>query len=475
MSDFKLIEAANGSATKIVGMAYGGGKLNLGWGHPVVVDLSGLDIAETIPLLTDHDNKTECRVGMISAQVKADTLEITGEILSDSEAAKNIVAQAKAGAQWQLSIGADVKEEMLVETGTKVVNGQEHSAPFHHVTKSTLREVSVVAVGADASTTMKIAAKFNLQGDKEMSSEKNKEAVVQAAETEQTVKAAHVVPQEDFSTVAAGAVKAERKRISDIQDVCNGEFPEIEKEAISAGWDINATREKVLEAFRSKKPETTVNVIVKENKTDAKTLEAAFALRSGISAEIAAASYGEQTVDAAMKDMDISLKELMQECLRIEGQYVGRSFGNDEIKASFSSVSLPGILSNVANKKLLQSYEAQPVIATKLCSTGDLNDFKETERFRLTDVGDLLPVAADGEIKDGGLLEDTATNRLETYGKKFCLTRKMIINDDLNAFMKVPVAMGNRAARLIDQLFFSRLLQNPAQNDGKALFHNSHR
>ena len=43
-----------------------------------------------------------------------------------------------------------------------------------------------------------------------------------------------------------------------------------------------------------------------------------------------------------------------------------------------------------------------------------------------------------------------------------CLTRKMIINDDLGAFMKVPTAMGNRAARLIDQLFFSRLLSNPA-------------
>jgi hypothetical protein len=132
-------------------------------------------------------------------------------------------------------------------------------------------------------------------------------------------------------------------------------------------------------------------------------------------------------------------------------------------------------LSNVANKKLLQSYEAQPVIATKLCSTGDLNDVKETERFRLTDVGDLLPIAPDGEIKDGGVIEEGAKNQLETYGKKFCLTRKMIINDDLGAFMKVPVAMGNRAARLIDQLFFSRLLANPTQADGKALFSSAHK
>lgn len=51
----------------------------------------------------------------------------------------------------------------------------------------------------------------------------------------------------------------------------------------------------------------------------------------------------------------------------------------------------------------------------------------------------------------------------------------MIINDDLGAFMKVPVGMGNRAARLIDQLFFSRLLKNPVQLDGKALFSAAHK
>jgi len=51
----------------------------------------------------------------------------------------------------------------------------------------------------------------------------------------------------------------------------------------------------------------------------------------------------------------------------------------------------------------------------------------------------------------------------------------MIINDDLGAFMKVPTAMGNRAARLIDQLFFSRLLKNPVQQDGKQLFSTAHK
>jgi hypothetical protein len=94
------------------------------------------------------------------------------------------------------------------------------------------------------------------------------------------------------------------------------------------------------------------------------TLEAAFALRAGVDAETLAKSYDEKTVEAGMKDSDISIREMMQECLRLEGKYAGRTFDNDTIRAAFSTVSLPTILSNVANKKLLKSFENQPIIAT---------------------------------------------------------------------------------------------------------------
>lgn len=270
------------------------------------------------------------------------------------------------------------------------------------------------------------------------------------------------------------AVKAERKRVADIRAICAGEFPEIEAEAIDNGLGIDEVREKVLAAFRKKQPTTAPNVIIKAEQTDAKTLEASFMLRAGLGEEAVQKAYGDQTLEAAAKARDISMKELFCESLKIEGKNPGRSFGNDTIEAAFSTVSLPGILNNVANKVLLRAFNAQPIIATKLCSTGDLNDFKESERYRLTDVGDLKPVAADGEIKDGGLTEEKSTNQLETYAKKFCLTRKMILNDDLGAFLKVPTAMGNRAARLIDQLFFARLLANPAQSDGQNLFSAAH-
>ena len=525
MSEFTLIEAAGGRP-KVAGIAYSGGKMTLpGWKYPVVVDLAGMEIPETVPLLANHENKTDARVGMISASVKNNALEITGEIVSENEDAKNIVAQSKAGADWQLSIGADVKDCELVQ-GKREVNGQEAEGPFYHVKRSTLREVSIVAVGADAHTILKVTAKFNItnpnsnegaentmpDNTKKPEDQKKTPAAATAAAPEQkpaaepekkpepaktpaaepekkpdtakaeAVPAAITASAADVATAAkdaaVAAVKAERERVSAIQSICNGEFPEIEKEAVSAGWTPEVVTKKVLETIRAERPAANVNITVKtapEGGEVRNTIEAAMCLRVGISADALEKSYGAQTVEAGMRDMDMPLRQLLIECMKLDGIPYSRGFDNETIRAAFSSVSLPGILSNVANKKLLQSYEAQPVIATKLCSTGDLNDFKENDRFRLTDIGDLLPVAADGEIKEGGLVEESAKNQLDTYGKRFCLTRKMIINDDLGAFMKVPTAMGNRAARLIDQLFFARLLKNPVQADGKALFSNPHR
>ena len=283
-------------------------------------------------------------------------------------------------------------------------------------------------------------------------------------------------PAVDAKAIAQEAVKAERDRVAMIKSVCKGEFPEIEAKAISEGWEKDQLNEAVLEAFRARQPTADVNITIKkENAMTAKRLEAALSLRAGISGDKLVKDMGEETVEAAMKDADMPLAGILGECMRIEGMSVPRTFDNQAIKAAFSTVSLPGILSNVANKKLLQAYNAQPIIATKLCTTGDLTDFKENQRFRLTDVGDLKPIGADGEIKDSALTEESAKNQLDTYAKKSCLTRKMIINDDLGAFLKVPTAMGNRAARLVDQLFFKRLLQNPTGVDGKALFCRDHK
>ena len=534
-SEYLEITAAKdgGGKHKVAGVAYGGGKMRLfGWSRPVVVDLSGMTVPESVPLLANHENHTLGRIGVVATKAEDGHLVMSGEIVAGGELAEAIVAQGKAGADWQLSIGAEVDAAELVQEGKRKVTGAEHEAPFYHVTKSTLREVSVVAVGADRSTHMSVTAKLELKGNSIMEPEvTNKEtkpvaaaapatppaatasapadnpkpvaaaAPAQPAEAPKTVVAAAPAAQPaqqvqaaasaapnpapnqpsiqmpDAKAIAAEAVKAERDRVTMVKSVCGGEFPEIEAKAISEGWNREQVSEAVLKAYREKQPTTTPpNVSVKKGSDmNAKMLEAALSLRAGIDGDSLAREMGEETVEAAQRDMDMPLRAVLGECMRLEGMSVPHTFDNAAIKAAFSTVTLPGILSNVANKKLLQSYNSQPIIATRLCTSGDLTDFKENQRFRLTDIGDLKPVGADGEIKEGGVSEEMAVNQLDTYAKKFCLTRKMIINDDLGAFLKVPTSMGNRAARLVDQLFFKRLLANPVGQDGKPLFSTAHK
>ena len=184
-SEFLEITAAAGKKPTVKGVAYSGGKMRLfGWSHPVVVDLSGMTNPESVPLLANHENYTLSRVGVIAASVVDGHLEISGEIVAEGDLADNIVAQGKAGADWQLSIGAEVVAAELVEEGKRTVNGIEHDAPFYHVTKSTLREVSVVAVGADQATHMKVTAKLELKGNSIMEPQKkNEEAKPQVTAT----------------------------------------------------------------------------------------------------------------------------------------------------------------------------------------------------------------------------------------------------------------------------------------------------
>lgn len=509
--EFIVIETASSETERlrVTGVAYSGGKMRLpGWLHPVIVDLSGMEIPESIPLLANHENRTSSRIGVVRAKVLEHILTIEGEILSSSGQAQGIVEQARSGAEWQLSIGAEVNDAEIVRT-KRTVNGREQSGPFHHIQKSVLREVSVVAVGADVSTRMKLAARFNLYKGATMDfenwlKEKNIDASVLDEEEMASLKAAFEASEEPSVNVGAGgraeqtpqlpakataamdnalqaagdaraeaenAIKLERERVAAIQEICAGEFSLIEREAINGGHSVEETSQRVLKAMRENRPQADLAIRgSRKAVSEVKVFEAGLCLRAGVPEERLVRDYGEQVLEAVSADRGMSLQQLFAECARLEGVAVPRTFSNDTIRAGFSTVSLPGILNNVASKKLLLSFNAQPVIATRLCSAGELNDFKESERYRLTDVGDLEPVAPDGEIKHGGLKEEKATNQLGTFGKIFSLTRQMIYNDDLGAFLKVPEGMGARAARKIDQLFFTRLLANP-----NSLFSTTHK
>ncbi len=493
-------------------MAYGGGKMVPGgWPYPVVLEFSGLVGNGKKPRAILMNHNPDKIVGHSdSIDASSGKLIVKGLISGASDAAREVLESSDNGFPWQASIGASIKKAIWIPEGkTGKANGQEVEGPCYIIKQARLGEVSFVPVGADETTSASVAAGLGVAGEvtvDEMEVEamgfenwvKAKGLDLAAldaakveslrAEYEQSLKAAASVPPAAPAQATPQGVNAsaaienarveaqmqERQRVAGIRSICAGELNELEAEAIDKGYTLDTVRAKALEQIRAKRPSAPAVITNATGPTPVKVMEAALSLRIGCDEKSLLASFGEQTLGAAYAKRHISLREVLIECARSEGKAVGFSMSNDDIRASFSTVSVPGLLNNVANKALMRSFNEQPAIAPRLCSEGDLTNFKTVERYRLNDVGDVQPVAQDGELKHLQVSEEKATNQLETYGAIFALTRKMVIDDDLGAFTAIPTKLGATCARKRELLFWTRLLANPTQADGYALFADEH-
>jgi hypothetical protein len=395
--------------------------------------------------------------------------------------AQEIIATSENGFPWQASLGALADRMVFIAEGrTATANGREFSGPLSIARKSTLGEISFVALGADDETSAHVAAGADsTSADLEVTTMEFENwasdhgfrigeldpghvaslRAMHATQTNPPATPPPVPPTVDPVLELRAQLAAESKRIAAIRKVA-AHHPEIEAQAIAEGWDETRTELAVLRASRPSGPAIHTAPVV----SNARVLEAAACLSLGFNDTKLAKQYGEATLEAAHPLRNIGLRELVAECARLEGITVPRVFGDGTatIQAGFSTLSLPGILENVMNKVLLAAYEGTAIAALDLCAVGSVGDFKEVSRYRLLGTGGFEQVAPDGELKHGKLSEEKYKNKAETYGQVVFLTRQEIINDDLGAFMDLPQQMGRSGAQLIDELFFGLLLRNPA-------------
>lgn len=458
------IKASEGKSIKVKGLAYDGGLLDINGG--VVLDIEGLSIPESLPLLADHDNAVGSKVGEITASVKDGQVWIEGHITSEAYIAQNIIEQSKKGGKWQLSVGVSVDSYAALTEDTEI-NGRVFATGINVATKGTLREVSIVAVGAGADTYIDIAAKAKLSNPTDGNT---------------TNKGADEMPNKEPKNIQAdaaadiqAALKLERERIKAIKAVCDGDAA-IEAQAIEAGWTADETAAAVLKSIRAQRP--TLNVITKAEAAGGDAVvKAALMIRAGIAEAEILKDTGEQALEAGYKARNISIQDAANECIRAAGGHVGLGFGNTDIRAAFTT-ALPGILGDVANKRLQKAFKAYNPIALKLAQDVDLNDFKASDIYSIADFSNLTEVATSGtdvaKLAADKVVEHKGTNQLKTYGKIISLTRQQIINDDLGAFLRIADLLGTRSAKTIDQLFFAKLLSNPAMADENELFSVAH-
>jgi hypothetical protein len=171
----------------------------------------------------------------------------------------------------------------------------------------------------------------------------------------------------------------------------------------------------------------------------------------------------------------MTLLELAREFLGNAGVNV-RGLSRDEIatRALHSTSDFPEVLSAVTNKTLRQAYEVYPRTFVPFCRQVLATDFKAMHRVQIGEAPQLLKVNESGEFKRGTIAESKESYRIETYGRVVAITRQVLINDDLDAFTRIPAMYGTAIATLESDVVWGIVTANAAMADGIALFHADH-
>ncbi len=512
--------AAQPARFSIVGYT-GGVMTTSSWGRPIVIDLAGLDISgKSRPALLGHDTSkivghTE-KIGVVDGE-----LHLEGVVSGVGDASREVVESSRNGFPWQASVGVEPRTIEEVPGGKKArANGRVFNGPVDIVRTGRLNEISFVALGADDDTLAVAAGKngatamtfeewleskgFDLakmtaaqkktmqemfkaemgsEGDDEGGGENDRDDGEgddddkgdgdggEGDEGDDDVSAARRRPGVRATIHQLRAEETrETARVAAIRRLCKGKHPVIEANAISGGWSRNRTELAVLKAERS----DVSGIRGSSGDVTAAAIEIALCRSAGVSAKTIEASYRERDIDAADRPelRSFSIHSLFGEVVRASGgrPRYGRLDDTDiraafaaertilASGASFSTISLTGVLSSVANKAMLEAFKAAESVVPFIARERDVNDFKEVKSLRLTMEAEFGEVGKSGELKHAGLSEEGFANRLKTYGNIITLTRQMIIDDDLGAFLSIPRMLAQKAAARREKLVISALL-----------------
>ena len=478
---------------------------------PVIVDLEGLTIpSQNLPVRLQHDPAQG--VGHLdSIDNNGKKLTATGIVSRDTEAAREVVISAGKGFPWQASMGARIMKMDYIDDGNKVaVNGRNWTGPLTVARKAVLGEISFVDLGADTKTSVRVAAKHSMEGktmqtfdqwveaqghDPATLSEELKVTLRAAYDAETRAKDISNTPEPEEpakpATVAAAAPiaptdevpdpvaeiraksAAEVTRIAETGKVFGDNFPEVRAKAIAENWDLARVKSEfelaTLRAGRARAPGIIVGV--DEPGMLQHVLEASCALAGGLSKP--ETHFPEKVLDAAHKTYGrgIALGQLIRAAARQNGytrdEYrvtrgMLRAAFQPDVRAGFSTVDIGGILSNVANKFLLEGFYSVERIWRNICSVRPVSDFKTITSYRLTGVDQYELVAPSGELKHGTLGEESFTNKADTYGLMLSLSRTDIKNDDMGAITLIPRKLGRGSGLKINDVFWTVFMDNSA-------------
>lgn len=286
------------------------------------------------------------------------------------------------------------------------------------------------------------------------------------------VAAASPASPEDVRAAADEAVRNERERITEIRRAVRtarlGE--DLADTLISEGVTVDAARARIIDEWSKQdhsEETTTVRTSVDHSVMETVREHAVDAIltRAGIQSGKAVENNGFR---------NMTLLRLCEDLLQRQGVDVRNMSAMQLAARALSTSDLTHITGSVMNRTLLQGYESAPRTFVGVFRQASAQDFREINRVRLSDAPALDEVKEAGEFKYGSVSDEKESYALVTYGKILPFTRQTIINDDLDALVRVPTMFGRAAADKESDIVWNILVANAALQDGTALFHADH-
>ena len=302
------------------------------------------------------------------------------------------------------------------------------------------------------------------------------EPQARAVETRALPQAAPATPP-DTEAIATRAREGERDRVSTIYDLAGRLNLErgFAEDLVKRGVTVDESRRLILDqvAARSDETRTFPHVSIPLGGRDERVTRRD-AVANALLHRYSPTLF--QLDDSARQYRGMSLLELARESLTNAGVNT-RGLSRDEVatRSLHSTSDFPEILSAVTNKTLRQAYETYPRTFMLFCRQVLATDFKAMNRVQLGEAPQLLEVGESGEFKRGTLGESKESYKVKTYGRVVAITRQTLINDDLDAFTRIPAMYGNSIAQLESDVVWGIITANPAMADGNALFHTTHK
>lgn len=291
-----------------------------------------------------------------------------------------------------------------------------------------------------------------------------------------------------FNNVPDHLVRQHKKQAGELEEISNmismhnkphSENPVTVQEVLAAGCNTRAKAGQYILAKMAEGSEPVMNihsrVSTMDNRTESFIQDATDALLLRNNIPVKNASDAARSL-ARSNTVGIARQHLAMNGISTDmmspRQVIDKAFAMSSVHHTTSDFG--ALLGNVAGKSLREAYQEEFGSHEIWTGETEVQDFKTQSLVQLSEAPDLLKVAEGGEYTEGSFNDAGMTFKIEKYGRLFTLTREAIINDDLNAFTRLPAAFGKSAKRKEADLVYQVLTGNPKLADNVALFHATH-